>query len=651
VLDLVSVMCYHGWWTADLLPDGDRIDGGCFRRVLNGSITVPITFGGSTPMDTGTYDANTSHGLALRALYSFFFHPGGVGGISMSAFHKCFEGAKVRSFDDAVKCCRAAMSDGASSPPLLVLVDELTQIVNHLPVDAPADAAIESQAHLVHAMTSLLSSSDPAHFSLAVATGDAEALAHQLAKHSRRDIMWATLPALDRGDAERLIGAAVGRITAGGASSSTDLDAPVSLELRGGDVSPLRAVYKPEEQLPEALRVAIADCNGHPQSLKCLLEGAVDPALAQSMVGDPAAGLAQLRDRVKAGLSALGAGGGQPFAPPDWAILAALGGMKLPLGKPVPGSGSKVTLSEHIARGLFINTDATHYGGAAPKLSVMQLLAGVESCGPVVKAAIEDVLAVGSVELLQRRDGGSGTTVGSPLGTFVARWAWLRMVVARSLGRTTMNLLDVFNLGGSTRVWSPSLRGYLHIAALPDPTARIPVHELPSAMAGGGDMSEQDVRAWSDTLAKDGVYFFRDGAGNAAFDVLVLARDAWDKGERVALALDAKFATLWAAGGTAGGETGSVVTRAALEDEHKLLGKLDPLFGAMKLTGRVAHVVVPMHDVSADVDQDVDGLYSPLANHGLLVLQRDECMGAFTPTLAHRAQLLLEVSVAAAKTK
>jgi hypothetical protein len=333
--------------------------------ILAASVPVTVTFNSGSEVDFKHADLDTGTGLALRILHSFF-----APAMRFDTFAALLPAGKTLKPSVAVECCLAALPAQGPKRGILLLVDEVIKLGD--------------RATGLLSVAGALLDDFPAHqFNAVCTTLDAKAFI-DLATGSKRPIAWAPLPALPQQPAEGMLRHA--------------------LKLGA---------------LPRAVRVALSDCAGHPRSQQYVKDAAealqrADPA---TWMADEGKLLRSLRESVV----------GRLLRHDTWVVRAALEGCALRLDEPVPcaPAADRRSLRELISAGIFLNTDVANVTQAAPKLSMMSLLASCSS-GLVGKAAKQ--LAAVEVQAAASR------MAGKPFEDFVACWLHLRLLLAAEGG-------------------------------------------------------------------------------------------------------------------------------------------------------------------------------------------------------------------------
>jgi hypothetical protein len=582
-----------------LVPDSAEL---CEQ--LNKALPLRVDFNGDTPVGLHTYDRHQEIGVALRVLRSFLLTQVPESCTpSLHELQRRLLAGQGLSLEQALKLVLRRLPPGRTN--VLLLVDET---LKHSAV--VADTCYRRE--LVYKLCGLMEVIREGRYLLAMATPDATVYTDYVI-FERRPLAWAPLPLLTSDEAERLIAIAVRKAVGPGVDWAANPD------------------------LPLAIHVLVNDCGGHPRTLQLLLEHVLETLTARppSATSLP---LPQAAELVMSARHHVGTRLTSP-APTAWAIEAALGhwhDMKRPVpGDQVPGR----TLAGCIADGVFINASATD-ADATPKLSAMQLLHADDSVAAHVKATIAKLLQVDVAALAARRSDASHRPIlgGAPFERLVANLLLLKLQLAHLRDRTvtagspTGTGIELQRLFGYLTRWHANLTRRVTLSGV---EAVVELDDLP---ASAMEMFPTAVGRAANALARDGVYTFK--GNNAAFDVLVLLRDAAEPTRRVGIAVETKF--------SAPGQ--GHWTRGELAKKRDQLALYKPLWANLGMEPPV-HVFLTARPLIAPrsegarppavVPDSVRALEGSEASAGNLLLDRVATLRALTPTLAERATMLL----------
>jgi len=618
MLDVLGLMSARSLWSERDCENAEM------RAILNGSVPVTVTYNSGSDPAFDTYDADLETGLSLRILHSCFVRRvDGSAAQQFPDFAMMFPKGAVVPARTAVKACLlAAERELRKECGILLLVDEIVKL-GQAP-STPLQPAPTMQ--LLSLLGGLLDTFTSRQLNVVCSTLDA-VVVDRLRTASGRPLHWAPLPALTQEAAEKLMLRALQHPRHDAAASSV-----------------------PPNSLSPAVRIAISDAAGHPRSLEH-----IRAAVEQLRSRNEPIRLEVLRNAVLAAPQG-------PASLPVAAVKAALRGVECSLEDELLGSGDSRKLHQLIAEGMFINTDTNPSYRVVPKLSMLRLLQFARNARSEPDAA---ELAKCINALASAEEEAAACLVPSLTGELFERFVahWLRMM-AIVRADEELTVLDLFHAG--------KLR--------------------PFAAAGGPLLAEFRLRGakWLDALPRS----FEDelrggtlrnpasglitafGGCNPAFDVLLTAPCSIATGDAyVALAIETRSSNVGSRG------KGTDLHRKLQLFNSKELPRFQQLQPAPKHLAFVyATAVRTIADVAAQQKQ--------LAGDGVLLLSNwklgnkrqsrqqdggavrsaDAAMvppaardppgsnnkeslatleRAFTPTLAHRAFLVLSFKSAA----
>jgi hypothetical protein len=275
---------------------------------------------------------------------------------------------------------------------ILLLVDEVARLY-----------ASKPDSLLLRHLGSLLNNFSSSKLNVVCSTLDSLLLLRERTV-SRREIIWADLPAIPQEVSERHLG--------------------IALKDAG--------ILKEGEPLPPALRIAISDASGHPRTLEYLMN-AVRERKA------PPDDLRKLRYRVLSRMDNL--------SPSFAAVRAALCGHARRMDEPLPGDAVTTTFRQHIINGTFINTDATSYS-AVPKLSMFRLLqfAQEDHVDPVHIRAADCIRRMAGAEVSGASAGRGPSLDRERFERFMAGWLELMALLRAGEPLTALDLFHASSL-------------------------------------------------------------------------------------------------------------------------------------------------------------------------------------------------------------